>query len=162
MELLHDTYTWIIFSFAVFAVVAWVFGRKAILAGLDTKIAVIRKEIDTAENLRAEANALLLEFEQRQRDAQLEADKLVAKARDQSESLRIREEARLDDMMKRKEQQLTARLALMRDQAIDEIRQVAATLAYDAAQKMVTQKLDDDSRNKLIERALEQVAQRLN
>jgi F-type H+-transporting ATPase subunit b len=162
MEFLHDTYTWVTFSFIVFAVVAFKFGRKAVLSALDTRIATIRAEIDTAERLRAEAQALVLEFEQRQKDAQREADKMVATARDQAEALRVREEARLEDTMRRKEEQLNARLTLMRDQAIDEIRQVAATLAFDAAEKMVTQKMDADTRAKLIERALDQVAQRLN
>ena len=78
------------------------------------------------------------------------------------DALRIREEARLDETMHRKEEQLNARLALMRDQAINDIRQVAAQLAFEAAEKMVAQKLDADTRNKLIERALDQVSQRLN
>lgn len=162
MEILHDTYTWIILSFVIFAVVAWRFGRAPVVAALDTKIATIRAEIKQAENLRAEAQALVMEFEQRQRHAHAEAEEMVEKARQQAEALRLREEARLEETMRRKEEQLNARLLLMRDQAIDELRQIAAQLAFDAAQKMVVQKIDDETRAKLLDRALEQVAQRLN
>lgn len=162
MDALHDPYTWVIFSFVLFLGIAWKFGRKPIAASLDAKIAVIRAEIDTAERLRDEAKALLLDYEARQKEIETMADKMVSDARDQAEVLRQREEARMNDLMKQKEAQLTERLNLMRDQAIDDIRQVAATLAYDATRKMVGQKLDDETRNKLVERALDHVSQQLN
>lgn len=161
MEILHDTYTWIIFSFVIFLVAAVKFGTPAILRALDTKIKTIRTEIDAAEKLRAEANALLLEFEQRQRDAEREADTLVMQARENATAIRAREEELLNDMMRRKEQQLVERINLLRDQTIVELRQVAADLAYQATTKMVTSHLDPESRTRLIDRALEQVQQKI-
>ena len=68
MELFLDTYTWIIFSFAVFLFAAFKFARPVILGMLDAKISVIKNEIQRAETLHAEATALLLEFEDRRRD----------------------------------------------------------------------------------------------
>jgi len=162
MDIFLDAYTWVTFSFVVFLIAVVKFGGKAVLSMLDGRIATIAREIETAERLRAEAHALVLEFEQRQRDAQAEADKMVATAREQADAMRVREEVRMEEMLRNKEAQLNARLSLMRDQAIDEIRQVAATLAFEAAEKMVAQKLDADTRNKLVERALDQVMQRLN
>jgi F-type H+-transporting ATPase subunit b len=158
----QDPYTWVILSFALFCVIAWKFGRPQILKSLDDKIAVIRKEIETSERLRAEAQALLLDFQQRQKQAEQESERLINQASVQAEHFREREEKRLNDLMKQKEQQLTERLNLLRDQAVDEIRQVAAGLAFEAAQKMVTQKLDADTKSRLIDRALDHIAQRLN
>lgn len=157
MHMLTDTYTWIIFSFAVFLLLAVKFGWPAILAALDSKIKTIRDEVAAAETLRAEANALLLEFEQRQRDAAREADTLVAQARASADQFRQHEEERLAEMMARKEEQLTARISLLRDQAVAELRQVAADLAFDATEKLMTRKLDADTRARLIDRALDQV-----
>ncbi len=157
MDILNDSYTWIIFSFAVFALLAAKFGWPALLAALDTKIKTIRDEVAAAETLRAQANALLLEFEQRQRDAARDADALVAQARASADQFRVHEEARLTDMMARKEEQLTARISLLRDQAVSELRQVAADLAFEATEKLMTRKLDADTRARLIDRALDQV-----
>lgn len=162
MEFLHDPYTWVIFSFILFMGIAWKFGRKPLAAGLDAKIAIIRAEVENAERLRDEARALLLDYEARQKEIETMADKMIDDARAQADSLRLREEARMNELLKTKEAQLTERLNLMRDQAIDEIRQVAASLAYDATHKMVTQKLDDETRTKLIDRALDHVSQQLN
>lgn len=162
MDMLHDTYTWIIFSFVVFLTVAVKFGWPVLLAGLDAKIKTIRHEVESAERLKAEANALLLEFEQRQRDAEREAESLVAQARMNAEGIRLREEERLNDMMVRKEQQLIERIALLRTQTITELRQVAANLAFDATKNMIAKKLDTETRVRLIDRALDQVQQNLN
>ena len=161
MELFHDTYTWIILSFAIFAAAAWFFGRPAIIKSLDDKIAVIRADVENAARLKAEAQALLAEFEQRQRDAAREADELLATARTSAEHVHAREEERLNDMMVRKEQQLIERIALLRDQAVTELRDVAARLAYDATDRLVKQRLDDATRNHLVDRALAQIEKRM-
>lgn len=160
MTFLSDPYTWVIASFLLFAGVAYKLGVPVLLRRLDEKIATIRKEIETAEMLRAEANALLLEYEQRQHHAQIESDKMVAAARDQAEALRAREEERLEEVMRRKEQQLTERLNLLRDQAVADLRGVAANLAFEATQNLVTSKLDEATRAQLIDRAISQMAQR--
>jgi F-type H+-transporting ATPase subunit b len=160
MELLHDTYTWVIFSFAVFACAAWVFGRPVILKSLDAKIATIRAEVENAARLKTEAQGLLAEYEQRHRDASVEADRMIADAREQAEHVYHTEEQRLNDMMFRKEQQLVERIALIRDQAVAELRDTAARLAYDATETLVKSRMDDDTRARLLERSLDQIIKR--
>lgn len=162
MDVLHDTYFWVVVSFLLFAAVAYRFGRRPFLASLDAKIETVRKEIAASEKLKAEAQALLLDYEQRQRDAQAEAEAILQAARDQATKTRVREEARLDEALKRKEQALEDRLNRLRDQAVAEIRQTAATLACDAAQNMITQKMDAETRTRLIDRAIDQMGRELN
>jgi F-type H+-transporting ATPase subunit b len=161
MDILHDTYTWVFVSFAVFVAVLWAFGRPALLRALDQKIATIRSEVENAATLHAQAQALLAEYEQRQRDAARETDAILADGRAQAEKHREIEEARLHDMMARKEQQLVERLGMLRDQAVAELRDVAAQLSYQATEKIVTQGLDDATRTALINRSLAQVQDRL-
>jgi F-type H+-transporting ATPase subunit b len=161
MELLHDPYAWVIFSFAVFVAVAYRFGKPAVLSALDQKIKTITEEIENARKLRDEAQALLSEFETRERHAAAETEQILADARQHAEHIRLAEEQRLADMMARKEQQLNERIALLRDQAVADLRNTAATLAAQATETLVTQKMDDATRAKLLDRALDQVQQRL-
>lgn len=160
MELLHDTYTWLFLSFAIFVGAMWILGRPIILRSLDQKINIIRQEVENAQKLRAEAAELLTSFQTRQRDAMREADEMLAAARDQADHVRQVEEQRLTDMMHRKEQQLTERVNLLRDQTVAELRDLAARLGVEAAEKIVTNKMDDTTRAILVDRALAQVQQR--
>lgn len=161
MELLNDTYFWVTASFILFIIVAVKFGRAPILGALDTRIASVRADLAAAETARDQARALLADFEQRQQDAARQADALVDAARAQADALRIREEENLNQLMHRKEQQLSERLAVMRDQAIEELRAIAAQLAFEATRDMVIKSLDDQTRTRLVDRALDQVTQRL-
>ncbi len=160
MELLHDTYTWLFLSFAIFVGAMWILGRPIILRSLDQKINIIRQEVENAQKLRAGAAELLTSFQTRQRDAMREADEMLAAARDQADHVRQVEEQRLTDVMHRKEQQLTERVNLLRDQTVAELRDLAARLGVEAAEKIVTNKMDDTTRAILVDRALAQVQQR--
>jgi F-type H+-transporting ATPase subunit b len=159
--LLHDTYTWVTLSFILFLGIMIKVGVPTLLSKLDQKIATIRTEVETAARLRAEAEALLLEFEQRQRDTEKDADQLVSAARDQAESLRLREEEKLAELMRNKEQQLNERLDMLRDQTIADLRQIAAKMAIETVEKMIAEKMDTETRTRLLNRAMDQVSQRL-
>lgn len=161
MDFLNEPYTWVILSFAVFAGAAWVFGRPALIKALDVKIAQIRVEVENAARLKREASDMLADYQDRAAHATDEANKIMAMARDQADAYRAREEERLNDMMHRKEQQLAERMALLRDQAITELRDTAAALSVQATGLLVHQKMDDATRTRLVDRALSQVSDRL-
>lgn len=158
-EFLNEPYTWVIGSFVVFAGAVWVFGRPVLLRTLDTKIAQIRIEVENAARLKHEAEILLADYQNRATHAAEEADRIIATARDQADAFRVREEERLHEMMTRKEQQLAERITLLRDQAIAELRDTAATLTVQATTSLVHQKMDDFTRAHLIDRALSNVSQ---
>ena len=160
-EILNEPYTWIIGSFAVFAGAAWMFGRPALIRALDDKITQIRIEVDNAERLKREAAEMLADYQDRAEHAAEEAAQIIATAREHAETFRRHEEDRLNEMMARKERQLAESMALLRDQAIAELRDTAATLAVRAATQLVHQKMDDDTRARLIDRALTQMSERM-
>ena len=78
MEILqHNTTLWVAFSFVIFVALAVKFGGKGIIGALDKKIAEIKSEIETAERLKAEAQALLADFQTKQRDAEKAAAEII-------------------------------------------------------------------------------------
>ena len=104
--LLNDTNFWVLISFVIFMGVAWKYGRKSALAGLDGKIDTIKTELATAEKLRVEAQELLAEYQRKHKDALREADDIIAKAKSHAESMRAKAESDLEVTMKRREDQL--------------------------------------------------------
>ena len=160
-EILNEPYTWIIGSFIVFAGVAWMFGRPALIRALDDKITQIRVEVENAERLKREAAEMLADYQDRAAHASTEAAQIIATARDHADTFRLHEEDRLNEMMARKERQLAESIALLRDQAIAELRDTAVDLAARATAQLVHQKMDDETRARLIDRALTQISGRL-
>ncbi len=162
MELLQDTHVWFAGSFAAFLVVVFVFGRRAILGKLDNRIAEIRSEIKTAEELYAEATRLLTEYQIKHEDAVREAAKIKAQAEKDAERIRRKSEDDLAEAMERRERQLEERLSRMRQSAIAEIQQYAAGLALQATAGIIAKKLDNKLDEKLVDRAIDNIREKLH
>lgn len=162
MEFLHDTHIWVLFSFLIFVAVAWKLGRQGVLDKLDTRIAEIRKEIQTAEGLRVEAQEMLAQYQRKQRDALKEAESVIETARDHAAKIRAQAEADLDESMARREEILATRLKRMEEAAIQEIRAHAADLAIEATLQVVMKKLDEKAGGRLIDEAIAGLPGRLN
>ena len=76
MELLQDSHVWFAISFAVFVGLAWHLGKDAVLNALDARINEIRKDIETSEPLRIEAQEMLAQYQRKHRDAMQDAEKI--------------------------------------------------------------------------------------
>lgn len=162
LALLHDPAIWVAISFAIFAVLAFRAGKDKVLAKLDGRIAEIRKEIETAESLRIEAQELLAQYQRKQRDAAKEAESIVANAREQAAAITKDAEAELAAITARREEQLAARLARMEENAVQEIRTRAAALAVKATMEIIAREMNDNTNARLIDESIKQVGGRLN
>lgn len=163
MELLqHDTNIWVGFSFVLFVAAVIKFAGKGIVGALDKKIGQIKDEIATAERLKAEAQALLADFESKQRDAEKAAATIIEQARESALSLQKMAEANLAESMERREVQLSERLKRIEEKAIADIQNHAAELAIKATREIVEKTLDDKANTRLVDQAIASVAKYLN
>jgi len=162
MELLQNTNTWVAISFVVFVVLAVKFAGKGITSTLDKKIAEIRSEIDTAEKLKAEAQALLADFQKKQQDAEKTAAAIIEQAKASARAVQLAAEADLSESMERREAQLTERLKRIEEKAIADIQNHAADLAMQATREIVTKTLDEKASTKLVDQAIASVSKYLN
>ncbi len=161
MEFFQDTHSWVLISFLLFAVGAFRFGKAKFLAKLDSRISVIREEIQTAESLRVEAQELLAQYQRKQRDAVKEAEQIVANARVAADAIHKEAEKNLQDMMARKEEQLAQRLKRMEDSTKAEIQAYAAELAVKATTEIITSRLDQAANDRLIDQSIKSLAGQL-
>lgn len=162
MEFLTDEYFWYTISFVVFLLILVKFGSKGFLGFLDNRIETIRKEIETAESLRIEAQELLAQYQRKQKDAEKEASLIVDNAKAHAKQIQKDADAELKEMIKRKETQLKGRLKRMEEDARNEIRAYAAELAIQATGEIISYNLDKKSGDTLIAESIKNVATRLN
>src|SRR5919199_2719886 len=87
---------WEVVAFVLFlGLLVYVGVPRMLMAALDERGQRIRAELEEAERLRAEAEALLQEYQQRREAAEREAEEIVAQARRQAESTAREAHARL-------------------------------------------------------------------
>lgn len=162
MDLLHSTTTWVAFSFVIFVILAVKFAGKSVTNALDSKIASIRSEIETAEKLRAETEALLADYQARQNDANAEAARIIEAAKASALLIQKGAEADLEESMARREAQLVERLKRVEEKALADIQNHAAELALKATREIVTKSMDAKTNSGLIDQAIAAVSKHLN
>lgn len=160
--LAHDTGIWVAFSFILFAVLAYRLGKHSVVSMLDKRIDDIRRDIETAQNLRTEAQGLLDDYKTRQQDAQAEAARILKQAQENAARLQVQAEAELTEIMSRREAQLAERLARLEKNAIAEIQSHAAELAVKATTEIILKTLDERTNKTLIDESVKNLPKHLN
>ena len=134
---------WTIVTFLLLLGILWKFAWTPILGALDAREAAIQRTIDDAEQLQAEAKAVLEEHQQRLAEARAEGNRLIEEARRAGEGVRaeIAEKARAeaDATILRAQRQI----ALETEQATQQLRAQAAGLALKVAEKVIERALTD-------------------
>ncbi len=151
---LAEPRNWVAAAFIVFFLV---FGRKlwrVIAQMLDDRAAKIRAELDEAARLRAEAEMMLKDAQQRREAAMAEAKQLLNGAK--AEAARLAEAATAEAEMaaKRREQMAIDRIAAAEKAAVDEVRITAAEVATVAARQVIAEGLSADADSKLVDQAI--------
>ncbi len=162
MELLGDATVWLLLSFIIFSVIVWRAGKQAFLNLLDNRIENIRSEIETAENLRVEAQELLAQYQRKHRDAVKDAEDIIANAQTHADEIRKKAEEELEEIMARREKQLKERLDRMEKSAATEIQKYAADLAIKATTEIIAGQLDKKANEKLVDQAIKDVGSNIH
>ncbi len=162
MELLQDTQIWILISFVIFVAVLWKGAKDKVLMALDSRIEQVRREIETAESLRVEAQELLAQYQRKQRDAAKEAEEIVANAKAHAEEIQKHAEKELKEIAKRRENQLAERLQRMEQTARQEIQTYAAELAVKATTEIIARQMDKKTNENLIDQSIKNVSDQLS
>jgi F-type H+-transporting ATPase subunit b len=152
---------WVLVAFVLLVILAWRPVGRQLATMLDARSEQIRRELDEAAKLRAEAQGLLDDYKKRHAEAVQTAAGIVAHAR--SEAARIADEGAkaLEDSLKRREQMAMQRIAQAESQAVAEIRDAAVEVAVAATRRLVAEKLDDARGDALIDAAIADVQRKI-
>jgi F-type H+-transporting ATPase subunit b len=163
MELLHNSEFWVAVGFVLaIALLVWKGALRMMGRALDQRAAVIAAELEEAKRLRAEAAALLADYQKRAAGAEAEARSIVESA--QAEAAQFQKDARagLEAQIERRALAARDKIAQAEAHALNEIRGLAADAAVNAAQKLITAKLDEQRASGMIADSIKGLGDKLN
>ncbi|MDE0799187.1 MAG: F0F1 ATP synthase subunit B [Rhodospirillaceae bacterium] len=135
---------------------------RSVSAFLDARADKIRAQIEEARKLREEAQALLADYQRKQRDALSEAESIVAQAKEEAIRLRTQAKTDLEQSIERRKTQALDRIAQSEAQAIASVRNTAVDVAMAAAEKLITDEMIGDRQSALIDQSIKDLAGHLN
>lgn len=161
--MLQDPAFWVALAFIGFFAILVYFKLPSLIGKqLDERADRIKTELDEAEKLREDAQALFAEYQRRQREAMATAEEIVAKAREDAEIIRKDSEAELQVTLARRGQLAEAKIAQAEEKALAEVQNIAVEVAIAAAAKLMSDKLNDDQSDALVDQSIKGLQTHLN
>lgn len=160
--MLHNPTFWAAVGFVLFVIVAWKPLSRAATNAIDLHAARIRAQIEEAERLRAEAQALLAEYKAKQAQALKEAEAIVARAQDEARRIAVEATAATDAALKRREQQTLDKIAQAEAAALRDVRNQAVDIAIAAARRIVTEEMKGQRSAQLVDAAIKELPAKLH
>jgi F-type H+-transporting ATPase subunit b len=155
---LNQSDFWVGVGLLIFlAILTFAGAPKLIARTLDERADKVRSELEEAQRLRAEAEAMLAQIRAEKLQAEAQARDLVAQA--EADARRTAEEARikLEESLARRQAQAERKIALAESQAVAEVKAAAVELAAQAAERMLADRLRGKRSDPLVDRALPQL-----
>ena len=146
---------WVSIAMLVFlGIVLWKGGVRAVTGMLDRQIADIRKQLDDARQLRAEAEKLRDEYARKIADAEMSAAEMTAHAEGEAEA--IVAQAKLDaaELVGRRGKMAEDKIAAAERAALAEVRATAAAAAAQAAGALLAERHGADADRALVDRTI--------
>ncbi|MDP8239856.1 MAG: F0F1 ATP synthase subunit B [Candidatus Hatepunaea meridiana] len=145
---------WTIISFVILLYILNKAAWKPILKALDEREKGIKDDINTAKTAREKAESSLEEYRKQLAEAQSEAQKIVAKSREDAErigeELKAKYQADAEALLEKARKQID----LESQAAINEIRNEVAGLAIVTAEKIIGKALDSEDHRRLVSESL--------
>ncbi|HWT96067.1 MAG TPA: hypothetical protein VN229_00570 [Terriglobales bacterium] len=162
MEWINNPHTWVNLGLLIFAIFAGPKVWRGLAGFLDQRSIKIKADLDEAQKLKDEAQALLAEYQRKQRDALKEAEDIVSSAKTQAQR-EIKEAAEnLAASLARREAAALEKIAQAEAQAVAEVRREAVDVATAATTRLVARVLDDAKASALIDQSIAEVNRRLH
>ncbi|MEK7821222.1 MAG: F0F1 ATP synthase subunit B [Pseudomonadota bacterium] len=162
MAIIQDPTFWVAIALLFFIAVVSKPVAKSVPKALDDRARKIRAEIEEAEAIRAEAQELLAQYQQKQRDAKADAQRIVQHAREEADRLIAEGTARIEVSLKRREQAAMDRIRRAEAQAVAQVRTRTVELAIEAAARMLADRVAGPKGDALIDRAIRELPLKLH
>ena len=161
MHLFADPEFWVLLAVVLFAIVVWKPARRAVVGTLDERAMRIQGELEEARKLRDEAEQLLADYRQKEREAAADAQAIIAHARDEAERIAAQSARDLQQSLERRQRLAEERIAQAEAKALDEIRAAAVDVAIAAAREVIVSQLDERRGAAMLDAAIAALPQRL-
>jgi len=142
----------------VIAVMIWKKVPGAIARALDDKIALIRDQLAEAEALRKEAEALKAEYETKAKSADKDRQALLERARHEADEIVAKAKTDAEALIGRRTRMAEDKIAAEERLAVEQLRAAAADAAAKAAARLIAERHDAKTDEKLVNHAIGEIA----
>lgn len=154
---------WVAVSFFGFLALLVYFKIPGMVAELlDKRADDIRNELDEARRLREEAQAILADYERKQRDAEKEVEDIINLARQEAEAFASETREKLQESLERRTRLAEEKIDRAEEQAIGEVRTAAIDVAIGAAEQIIEKKMTVTASAKLVNQSIKGLKSKLN
>jgi F-type H+-transporting ATPase subunit b len=154
---------WVLVSFVLFLGLLVYYKIPNTLAkALDNRADRIRVELEEARRLREDAQQILADYQRKQRDAEKEAEDIIAVARREAQVYADESRKALQESLQRRLKLAEEKIARAEEQAIQDIRSQSVDAAVAAAERLIARELKDKSAESLVDRSIRDVSAKLN
>ena len=158
-----ETENWVALGFFCFlALLVYLGVHRKVFDSLDARRARIKSELDDARRLREEAQALLADFERKGREAEKEAEAIIASAKVEAERLATKAKARIEDFVARRTKMAEQKIVQAEAQALADVKSAAADAAVAAAERILSVSAKGKVAEDLLTRGIEDVKSKFN
>jgi F-type H+-transporting ATPase subunit b len=158
-----DAEFWVAVAFVVFLGVLIYFGvHEMVVKYIDQRRDRIKAELDEALRLKEEAQALLAQYQRKQREAEQEAAAILAGATAEADRMMAEAKAKMEEFIARRSKMAEAKIAQAEAQALADVRAAAAEAAVGAAEKILSQTVKGEVADRLIVKGIDDVKTKLN
>jgi F-type H+-transporting ATPase subunit b len=162
MEFLKEAEVWVGVGLVLFFVILAVLRVPAQAArALDAKSDEIRTALEEAQRLRDEARAVLEDLKARRVAMEADAKRMLADAEADARRLEADAKVKLEAQIVRRTELADRRIAMAESQARAEVKAAAADLAAQTAERVLAAQLKGKKTDPLVDRAVGELAQRL-
>jgi F-type H+-transporting ATPase subunit b len=154
---------WVLVSFVLFlALLVYYKIPNTLAKALDDRADRIRVELEEARRLREEAAQILADYQRKQRDAEKEAEDILAVARREAEFYAVESRKTLSESLQRRLKLAEEKIARAEEQAVQEIRSKAVDAAIAASEVLIARELKGKSAENLVDKSIRDVSAKLN
>ena len=158
-----DAEFWVAVAFVVFIGGLIYLGVHEMMVNyIDQRRDRIKAELDEALRLKEEAQALLAQYQRKQREAEQEAAAILAGATAEAERMMAEAKTRMEEFIARRGKMAESKIAQAEAQALADVRAAAAEAAVSAAEKILTQIVKGEVADRLIVKGVEDAKTKLN
>ena len=163
MDMIKEPEFWVAVAFVLFVgVLLYVGVHKKLTEALDDRASRIRAKLDEARRLRDEAAKLLAEYQRKQREAEREAEAIIAEARDDAGRIAAEARVKMEEFVARRTKMAEAKIAQAEVQALADVRAAAAEAAVKASEKVLSESVKGKVASDLLSAAIRDVKTRLD
>jgi F-type H+-transporting ATPase subunit b len=158
-----DAEFWVAVAFVVFLGGLIYLGvHEMALKYVDQRRDKIKAELDEARRLKEEAQALLAQYQRKQREAEQEAAAILAGATAEAGRMLAEAKAKMEEFVARRGKMAESKIAQAEAQALADVRAAAAEAAVGAAERILTQTVKGEVADRLVVKGIDDVKAKLN